>query len=209
MPAEPPLPTEIHLSDAHRAALASLAPAMQRLLVQHTLLSDHNLRDSFLQALSRTPERLKQEDKGVRNFAPHIAYAGKGRDQLTPAPEDLLEANSGPEDVAATRLLAIPSPPSSIFAFSRDTTPEPTYARSFDADTPGFNWRTSPGGTPTSTSHRATSMSDNRLPSFIGHSPSAKGMRRPSLSPSKRPSKLSDVGLASPTSPVMMKEELA
>ncbi|KAB5588713.1 Chaperone protein DnaJ [Ceratobasidium theobromae] len=201
------LPTEIQLSDSHRAALASLAPNMQRLVVQQTLLSDPQLRDPFLQALDRTPAQFKKEEEEARDLSHHVAFTRIGRDQLTPTPDDSHDLTAGPEDLTASRILAIPSPPSSIFALSRDTTPEPSYARTFDASTPGFNWRTSPGGTPTS--NRASSMSDHRMPSFIGSSPTTKGMQRPSLSPSKRPSKLSEVGLASPTSPAMVKQELA
>lgn len=198
----PPLPTEIQISDAHRAALASLAPSIQRLLVQQALLGDESTRSLYLEALSRTVEMFKQEEPGPSEITPNNAFSAR----LTPAPDT--NNCESLDDVNAARLLAIPSPPSSIFSPSRDATPEASYAPTFDTNTPGFNWRSSPSGTPTP--NRATSAAG-----ACGRSspaPMSKGIRRPSLSPSKRPSRLSEVGLASPTSPsspVLFKEELA
>ncbi|CAE7214607.1 unnamed protein product [Rhizoctonia solani] len=200
-PLPPALPTEIELSDAHRAALASLAPTVQRLVVQQALLGDETTRSLYLQALSRTTGVLKQEESDVTNVIQNHAPT----DRMTPAPEDTNNYDEL-DDPNAARLLAIPSPPSSIFSPSRDVTPEPSYARTFDVNTPGFNWRSSPNGTP------APNRAISAAAALGGLSPAPKGIRRPSLSPSKRPSRLVDVGFPSPTSPsspIMLKEELA
>ncbi|CAE6443554.1 unnamed protein product [Rhizoctonia solani] len=200
-PVPPALPTEIRLTDAHREALATLAPSLQRLLVQQALLGDETTRNLYLQTLGQTSVVPKEESDAL--FSQNNSFA----DRLTPAPEEL-NNNDAIDDATAARILAIPSPPSSIFSPSRDVTPEAGYARTFDINTPGFNWRSSPSGTPTP--NRATSSAG-----VYGRSspaPMNKGIRRPSLSPSKRPSRLSEVGLVSPTSPsspVVYKEELA
>ncbi|CAE6512056.1 unnamed protein product [Rhizoctonia solani] len=210
-PLPPALPTEIQLSDAHRAALASLAPSIQRLLVQQALLGDESTRDMYLQALTRTSEVLKKEEPDPGDIIiEDITQNNAFTDRLTPAPDDpnIHDGFDSPDDVNAARLLAIPSPPSSIFSPSRGVTPEAGYARTFDINTPGFNWRSSPSGTPTP--NRATSAAG-----AYGRSspaPNNKGIRRPSLSPSKRPSRLLEVGFPSPTSPsspILFKEELA
>ncbi|KAH7329741.1 hypothetical protein B0J17DRAFT_632495 [Rhizoctonia solani] len=202
-PLPPALPTEIQLSEAHRAALASLVPSIQRLLVQQALLGDESTRTLYLQALSRTSEALKQEEPETNDVTQNNAFT----DRLTPAPEGT-DIYDGPDDAQAARLLAIPSPPSSIFSPSRGVTPEANYAPTFDVNTPGFNWRSSPSGTPTP--NRATSATGTYGRS--SPAPMSKGLRRPSLSPSKRPSRLSEVGFPSPTSPsspILFKEELA
>ncbi|CAE6436302.1 unnamed protein product [Rhizoctonia solani] len=197
----PALPTEIQLTDAHRDALATLAPPLQRLLVQQALLGDETTRNLYLETLGRTPVVHKEGPD-----AP-LGHNNAFVDRLTPAPEES-NGNDEMDDATAARILAIPSPPSSIFSPSRDVTPEASYARTFDINTPGFNWRSSPSGTPTP--NRATSSAG-----VYGKSspvPMNKGIRRPSLSPSKRPSRLPEVGLVSPTSPsspVLYKEELA
>ncbi|KAG8707252.1 hypothetical protein FRC09_001935 [Ceratobasidium sp. 395] len=97
----------IHLNDTHRQALAELKPTMQRLFVQNVLLKDSNLRQSYISAVDRASS-VPPRDK-------EVLTAGIGRDQLTPAPEEM--------DMTA-RLLAIPSPPSSLFSLSREPTPE-------------------------------------------------------------------------------------
>ncbi|CUA70950.1 hypothetical protein RSOLAG22IIIB_09224 [Rhizoctonia solani] len=201
-PFPPSLPTEIRLSDAHRAALASLAPTLQRLVVQQALLGNESTRSIYLEALGRTSEVPKQEEPDSSDVTHNNALT----DRMTPAPEDI--NYDGLDDLNAARLLAIPSPPSSIFSPSRDVTPEPSYSRTFDVNTPGFNWRSSPSGTPTP--NRATSAAAAMGGS--SSSPLSKGARRPSLSPSKRPSRLTEAGFPSPTSPVspvMLKGELA
>ncbi|KAG8762517.1 hypothetical protein FRC11_009122 [Ceratobasidium sp. 423] len=206
-PLPPTLPTDIQLTDAHRATLASLAPFIQRLVVQQTLLGDQSTRDMYLQALTRTSEVLKKEEPDISDIIQNNAFT----DRLTPAPENTNDDTNnydGADEVNAARLLAIPSPPSSIFSPSRGVTPEASYARTFDANTPGFNWRSSPSGTPTP--NRATSAAG----AYGRSSPASnnKGTRRPSLSPSKRPSRLLEVGFPSPTSPsspILFKEELA
>ncbi|KAJ1299999.1 hypothetical protein OPQ81_011833 [Rhizoctonia solani] len=198
----PTLPTEIGLSDLHRTALASLAPSIQRLLVQETLLGDESTRTIYLQALRRTSKAFKQEEPDLNDVPQNNRFS----DRLTPSPEDV-NNHGALDDANAARLLAIPSPPSSIFSPSRDATPEAGYARTFDINTPGFNWRSSPSGTPSP--NRATSAT-----AVLGRpsrAPISKGICRPSFSPPKRHSRLSEVGLASPTSPspVLIKEELA
>ncbi|CAE6467473.1 hypothetical protein ACGC1H_004990 [Rhizoctonia solani] len=201
-PLPPTLPTEIQLSDAHRAALASLAPTVQRLVVQQTLLGDESTRAIYLQALGRASGILKHEELDLSDTIQNDAFT----DRMTPGPADTNNYD-GLDDPNAARLLAIPSPPSSIFSPSRDVTPEPSYSRTFDANTPGFNWRSSPSGTPP---HRAISAA--AAPVGPSQSPLSKGIRRPSLSPSKRPSRLLEAGFLSPTSPaspIMFKEELA
>ncbi|GAB1526648.1 hypothetical protein RhiTH_009818 [Rhizoctonia solani] len=199
--ATPIPPTETQLTDAHRDALATLAPSLQRLLVQQALLGDETTRNLYLQTLSRTQVVPKQEELDA-----HASHNNAFADRLTPASEDSIN-NDAMDDATAARLLAIPSPPSSIFSSSRDATPEASYARTFDINTPGFNWRSSPSGTPTL--NRATSSAATH--GISSPAPTSKGIRRPSLSPSKRPSRLLEAGLASPTSPstVLYKEELA
>jgi hypothetical protein len=145
-------------------------------------MSDPNLQPPFVSALQRTLSKERDRE---------VAFAGIGRDQLTPAPEEM--------DVAA-RLMAIPSPPSSVFAVSREATPEISYATPFDSSTPGFNYTPSPA----------------RPNQFTSPSPAIK--RRPSLSPSKRSSVSLSIGAGrsvseglpfSPTSPVFgVKQEL-
>lgn len=185
------LPSELHLSDTHRSALSSLAPAMQRLVVQQTLLNDPNLCPPFVQAL----QRVQDNQKRSREIKEALAYAAIGREELT----------QGEEDDTTARLLAIPSPPSSVFGLSRETTPErPSIAR-FDSSVPGFNYSASPalnlGPRPPS-------------PGMNNFGPRPASMRRPSLSPSKRSMSgrsLSNPSLPfSPTSPIMnVKQELA
>ncbi|KAF8752514.1 DnaJ molecular chaperone homology domain [Rhizoctonia solani] len=176
-----PIPlTETQLTDAHRDALATLAPPSNAFLFNKPSL---------------------QEELDA-----HASHNNAFADRLTPASEDSIN-NDAMDDATAARLLAIPSPPSSIFSPSRDATPEASYARTFDINTPGFNWRSSPSGTPTF--NRATSSAATH--GISSPAPTSKGIRRPSLSPSKRPSRLLEAGLASPTSPstVLYKEELA
>ncbi|KAG9103864.1 hypothetical protein FRC07_009910, partial [Ceratobasidium sp. 392] len=247
-PTPPPNPSPIiHLSDTHRQALVDLKPTMQRLMVQNVLLKDQDLRSSYISAVHRaqsTPPR----DKGVQ-------MAGIGRDQLTPAPEEM--------DMTA-RLLAIPSPPSSLFSLSREPTPEvainagsttlevgvmsgsgsgmgqgnnlgsagrlmmpfelsaPEYDRTspFDVTTPGFNYQPSPARSVGPSPSRSEFASPS--PGYANTSVATGGFASPSLAytnrsrrPSMSPSKRSSMSLRaesfpiSPTSPVMMKQELA
>lgn len=151
---------------------------MQRLVVQQTLLNDPDLRPPFVQALQRVHEGQKR----TREITEAVAFAGIGREELTPV-----------EDDATARLLAIPSPPSSVFGLSRETTPEPPSLARFDSSAPGFNYSASPALT-------------------LGSRPPS--VRRPSISPSKRgmsDRRLSTPSLPfSPTSPVInVKQELA
>ncbi|QRV97865.1 DnaJ domain protein [Ceratobasidium sp. AG-Ba] len=189
-PAGPPSIPTFELSQAHRQALEELRPTLQRLVVQNVLLKDPDLRPSYVSAVERSKRRVQQ-----------VALAGIGREELTPAPEDM--------DMAA-RLLAIPSPPSSVFSLSREPTPEfkPLATNvPFDTTTPGFNYQPSPA------------RSSRPSPSRANFPPVAPGMhRRPSLSPSKRSSislntvagrSVSEGIPFSPTSPVMVKQELS
>ncbi|QRV83761.1 DnaJ domain protein [Ceratobasidium sp. AG-Ba] len=197
----PPTAREERTREAEIAKLAiALDPVVRQIIVhshisnqeivQNVLLKDPDLRPSYVSAVERSKRRVQQ-----------VALAGIGREELTPAPEDM--------DMAA-RLLAIPSPPSSVFSLSREPTPEfkPLATNvPFDTTTPGFNYQPSPA------------RSSRPSPSRANFPPVAPGMhRRLSLSPSKRSSISLNTGAGrsasegipfSPTSPVMVKQELS